>query len=167
MQRVMIIGQPGSGKSTLARNLGAVTGLPVYHMDQIHWMPGWIERSQDEKLRLAREVFALDRWIFEGGFSLTWPERLARADTLIWLDSNWPVRSWRVFLRTLGGYGRSRPDLPENCPERFSAEFYKWIWDTRHTGRARMRRVFDQTNKPKHRFTSFAQSNAFLKGLAA
>ena len=40
MQRVMIIGQPGSGKSTLAREMGKHTGLPVIHIDTIHWQPG-------------------------------------------------------------------------------------------------------------------------------
>lgn len=42
MQRVMIIGQPGSGKSTLAREMGKHTGLPVVHIDTIHWQPGWV-----------------------------------------------------------------------------------------------------------------------------
>jgi dephospho-CoA kinase len=36
----MIVGQPGAGKSTLARALGVATGLPVVHMDMIHWQPG-------------------------------------------------------------------------------------------------------------------------------
>ncbi|MDF9757302.1 Mg-chelatase subunit ChlI [Pseudomonas hunanensis] len=67
MQRVMIVGQPGSGKSTLARKLGEQTGLPVVHIDTIHWQPGWVERSPDEKTRLCREVEARERWIFEGG----------------------------------------------------------------------------------------------------
>jgi adenylate kinase family enzyme len=56
MQRVMIVGQPGSGKSTLARKLGQRTGLPVIHIDTIHWQPGWVERSWDEKTRLCHEV---------------------------------------------------------------------------------------------------------------
>jgi adenylate kinase family enzyme len=167
MQRVMIIGQPGSGKSTLARDLGAVTRLPVYHMDQIHWMPGWQERPSSDKVRLAREVYARDEWVFEGGFSQTWAQRLDRADTLIWLDTNWPTRVWRVAMRTLRDYGRTRPDLPDDCPEQFSLEFYRWIWDTRHTGRARMRKFFDSAQVSKHRFTSFAQSGAFLQGLAS
>lgn len=56
MQRVMIVGQPGSGKSRLAQALGARTGLPVVHIDTIHWQPGWVERSFNEKTRLCHEV---------------------------------------------------------------------------------------------------------------
>lgn len=47
LKRIMIIGQPGSGKSTLAKLLGEITGLPVVHIDTIHWQTGWVERSQD------------------------------------------------------------------------------------------------------------------------
>ena len=54
MQRVMILGQPGSGKSTLAQKLGACTGLPVFHIDNIHWSPGWVERPSDEKTASAQ-----------------------------------------------------------------------------------------------------------------
>ena len=50
MKRVMIIGQPGSVKSTLARFLGERTGLPVVHIDKIHWKPGWNERETLELL---------------------------------------------------------------------------------------------------------------------
>ena len=134
----MIIGQPGSGKSTLARQLGVVTRLAVYHIDMIHWQPGWVERDRAEKTRLCQEVQARTHWIFEGGHSATWPERLARADTLIWLDVGLPRRLLRVVRRTVLGYGRTRRDLPSNCPERFSLEFYQFIWRTRHTARARM-----------------------------
>lgn len=139
IRRVMIIGQPGSGKSTLARLLGEATGLPVKHVDHIHWMPGWQERDSAEKARLCREIHAREHWIFEGGHSVTWPERLARADLLIWLDVPLAVRAFRVARRTLRDYGRTRPDLPENCPERFDGEFWRWIWQTRRSGRANCR----------------------------
>lgn len=67
MQRIMIVGKPGSGKSTLAREMGAGTGLPVVHIDHIHWQTGWVERSHEEKTRLCREVEAAEAWVFEGG----------------------------------------------------------------------------------------------------
>ncbi|WP_371168417.1 AAA family ATPase [Aliiroseovarius sp. 2305UL8-7] len=135
MKRVMVIGQPGSGKSTLARELGKRTGLPVIHIDKIHWMPGWVERDREEKTRLCREVHARAQWIFEGGHSVTWPERLSRCDTLVWLDVPLGLRVWRVFWRTFKDYGRSRVDLPDDCPERFSFEFYRYIWKTRHSAK--------------------------------
>jgi adenylate kinase family enzyme len=40
MRRIMIVGQPGSGKSWLAGQIGKRLGLPVHHMDHIHWQPG-------------------------------------------------------------------------------------------------------------------------------
>lgn len=164
MRRVMVIGQPGSGKSTLARDLGTVTGLPVFHIDHIHWQPGWIERSRDDKTRLCSEVHARPAWIFEGGHSATWPERLARCDTLIWLDLNWPLRLTRVLRRTLRHYGQSRPDLPEDCPEQFSPEFLRWIWNTRHSGRALCRRLFDgaPADKVVVRLTSGRAARAWI-----
>ncbi len=142
MQRVMIIGQPGSGKSTLARKLGERTGLPVVHIDTIHWQPGWIERSRDEKTRLCHEVEARERWIFEGGHSTTWNNRLARADMLIWIDRAAPLRFWRVLLRTMLNRGRSRPDLPDNCPELLTnlPEFFRFMWRTKTSSREAIKR---------------------------
>ena len=56
MKRVMIIGDGGSGKSTLARLLGAQTGLPVHHLDQVFWMPDWTPRPEAEKLEMVAEI---------------------------------------------------------------------------------------------------------------
>ncbi len=137
----MIVGQPGSGKSTLARALGQITGLPVVHVDHIHWQPGWVERPRDEKTRLCLEVEAREAWIFEGGHSATWANRLARADTLIWLDLPVALRFWRIVKRTVIWHGRSRPDLPENCPEGFHREtlpFWHYVWRTRNSARAKL-----------------------------
>lgn len=148
MKRVMIIGQPGSGKSTLARKLGELTGLPVMHIDQIHWKSGWIERSDKEKAKLIANVHAQKKWIFEGGHSRSYPERIARADTCIWLDFPFGVRLWRVFNRIVSYYGTDRPDLPEGCPERFNWEFFVWIVSTRKTGRIASQAIID--NPPPH-----------------
>ena len=107
MKRVMIVGGPGSGKSTLARMLGEITGLPIFHMDHIHWKPGWVERTQDEKNHLTHEVHLREEWIFEGNHSRTYTERIKRADTLIWLGFPVALRLWRVLRRSVVSYGQN------------------------------------------------------------
>lgn len=143
MERIMIVGQPGSGKSTLAHALGELTGLPVIHIDKIHWQPGWIERSKAEKTRLCQEAEQQSRWIFEGGHSTTWLSRVARADMLVWLDRPVGLRLWRVLRRAVTGLGRTRPDMADGCPERLRSlpEFIHYIWTTRNSANAKISRL--------------------------
>ena len=167
MKRVMIIGGAGSGKSTLARKLGVLTGLPVEHIDQIHWKPGWVERADEEKAVLISRVHARDSWIFEGGNSRSYPDRIARADTCIWLDFPLHIRLWRVLKRIWRDYGKTRPDLPPGCPEQFDWEFITWIISTRHTGRIMQHAIID--NPPQHltvhHLTNLKEVEKFLAGV--
>jgi len=169
MKRVMIVGQPGSGKSTLARELGERTGLPVTHVDHIHWQPGWIERPRPARVEMALAVERGPEWVFEGGLSDTYDHRLSRADTLIILDLPLWLRAWRVLRRTLRHYGRTRPDLPADCPERFDAEFWRWIWDTRHTAAAKNRALIGQAGPgvSVHHLTGPRAVRRFLSTLDA
>ncbi|WP_321499603.1 AAA family ATPase [Breoghania sp.] len=164
MRRAMIIGQPGSGKSTLARALGQITDLPVIHIDQILWQTGWIQRSRPEIDALCLEAHARPCWIFEGGHSSTWAQRLERCDTLIWLDVPLARRLYRVLLRTLRHHGRTRPDLTPGCHEHFDTEFLVWMWNTRNSAREKMRRLYETApaDKALYRFTRFAEVDRFL-----
>ncbi|SIN81887.1 Adenylate kinase [Vannielia litorea] len=140
----MIVGGPGSGKSTLARALGALTGLPVFHMDHIHYAPGWVPRDAEVKDWMSREVHRQPRWIFEGGHSRTYADRLARANLLIWLDLPVGLRLWRVWCRTWRYLGKTRPDLPAGCTERLdrgAVDFWLFIWRTRHSSRAKLAEI--------------------------
>ena len=167
MRRVMIVGGPGSGKSTLARAIGARTGLPVFHMDRIHYRPNWVERSREEKDRLTREVHGRDAWIFEGGHSRTYAERIERADTLIWLDIPVALRLWRILRRWVHYHGRTRPDLPPGCTERVSLEFVAFILRTRRSARAKQEALW--RDPPDHvrayRLRSRRDVRRFLDGL--
>ncbi|MEM7566185.1 MAG: hypothetical protein AAF321_03040 [Pseudomonadota bacterium] len=130
-------------------------------------MPDWRERSHDEKLRMVRDIQASDAWILEGGFSTTYEERAARADTIVHLDAPVLPRLWRVTVRSIRYWGRARPDLPEGCLERFGwhqVEFYRFILRTRHTSRAR---IIDLKHRvgPNTRVAtlySFQEQNAFV-----
>ncbi|MDW3222717.1 MAG: AAA family ATPase [Paracoccaceae bacterium] len=170
MQRVMIVGGSGSGKSTLARFLGVRTGLPVYHMDHIHWTPGWVARATPERKAMALKIEESPKWIFEGGFSTTYDHRATRADCLIWLDLPVSLRLWRVTYRMLRYYGRQRPDMAEGCQEGLhseTAEFYRWIWRTRSSHRARLVRLIqDHPHLNVHQLTKTAQVTSFMDSFA-
>lgn len=127
MERIMIIGGPGSGKSTLARALSDQLGLPAHHIDQLHFKAGWVEVPPEERDAKVREIVARPKWIIDGNYSSTAEDRMARADTLIWLDIPLWRRLWRVARRTLRHYGQSRPDLPDGCLERISWAFIHYI----------------------------------------
>lgn len=127
MERVLIIGPCGSGKSTLARELAPRMGLPLIHMDQLGWKAGWVETDKTTlNARLAAAV-AGERWLIEGNYGSTLAPRLERADTVIYLD--FPIRLclWRLVKRIITHRGRSRPDMPEGCPERFDAAFLWYV----------------------------------------
>ncbi|MEM8851485.1 MAG: AAA family ATPase, partial [Pseudomonadota bacterium] len=99
--------------------------------------------------------------------SQTWSERMDRADTLIWIDLPVTLRFWRVTKRVLRWYGRTRPDLPDGCPERFDIEFIGYIWRTRRTGRARCAALMAEAGADKavHHLRSRRDVSGYLAAL--
>ncbi len=171
MRRVMIVGGSGSGKSTLARELGALTGLPVIHMDTLFWEPGWTMAEEQTFLSRVRTAIAGDRWVIDGNYSRTWPERVARADTVVFLDLPTWVRLWRVISRTVRGYGRPRPDLGAGCPERIDLGFvFGWVLCYRSLGRPKALGLMSADGLAHHATRHHLQSRqavrAFLSALS-
>lgn len=144
MQRIVIIGCGGAGKSTLARKLGEKTGLPVVHLDSIFWLPGWVEMNRDEFDRKIRAEMAKEAWIIDGNYNRTMPERVARCDTIIYLDFPRIVCLYGIFKRLLTNIGKTRPDMGEGCPERVDWEFLKWVWNYNKDKRERNYRLLNE-----------------------
>lgn len=128
MQRILVIGCSGGGKSTLARRLGTKLGLPVVHLDVLWWQPGWVPLGHEKLRPLVEKVVAEEGWVVDGNFSDTFPMRLARADTVIWIDRPRLVSFARAFGRFLKLRGQPREDVGEGCPEKFDLEFARYIW---------------------------------------
>ena len=141
MERIMIIGCGRSGKSTLAQQLRKKTGLPVVHLDQLFWTPGWVSVSKEEFDRRHREALAREKWIMDGNFDRTIPERIARCDTVVYLDFSRLACLMGVAKRILTTYGKVRPDMGEGCPERFDWEFLQWVWNFNKNKRERNYRL--------------------------
>ncbi|MEM8592474.1 MAG: hypothetical protein AAGF13_08085 [Pseudomonadota bacterium] len=168
MNRVMVIGQPGAGKSTLAIMLGEKTGLPIVHLDHIHWKPGWVPRPLEEKILLVRAEEEKPRWIIEGGLKRTSETRLARADTLVWINVGLARRLWRVIARSWRYRGQSRPDLTEGCPEQFgwiTVEFVWFILKTARSAKRRMARDFAAFDGEKIELRTIADVEDWLGSL--
>ena len=138
MERIMIIGCGGSGKSTLARQLGEKLKLPVVHLDQLFWRPGWVSISKDEFDRVHEAALAEEKWIMDGNFDRTIPRRLERCDTVIYLDFSRFACLLGVVKRVLTTYGKVRPDMGEGCPERMDLDFLKWVWNFNKNKRERI-----------------------------
>lgn len=128
MKRIAIIGSSGAGKSTLARQLGAILGIDVIHLDSVYWKPGWVETPRNEWIKIQEELVRRDRWIIDGNYGATLDVRLAAADTVIFLDFPRAVCLWRAVRRRFQNRGKTRPDMGPGCPEKLDWDFLKWIW---------------------------------------
>ena len=144
MERVIIIGCGGAGKSTLAQKMGQKTGLPVVHLDKLFWKPGWVESTEAEIDEKIRQEMEKPRWIMDGNYNRTMQQRMARCDTVIYLDFSRAACLWGVFRRVITNYGKVRPDMCEGCPERFDWEFVQWIWNFNKTKREKYYRMLNE-----------------------
>ncbi len=137
MQRIAVWGCSGAGKSTLARDLGALLGLPVRHLDQAFWLPGWVESDRERFAAIQRQWVAEDSWVIDGNYSSTYDLRLARADAVVLLDLPRRTCLRRVLWRWARGRGRTRATIARDCPERLDGEFLRYVWGYRRTHRPR------------------------------
>ena len=137
MERILIIGCGGAGKSTLARQLGDKLQIPVVHLDKLFWKPGWVEETPEEFDRKLAVELENPRWIMDGNFNRTMPQRVAKCDTIIYLDFSRVACLLGVLKRVITTYGTVRPDMGEGCPERVDLEFLKWVWNYNRDKRER------------------------------
>lgn len=144
MQRVLVIGPSGAGKSTFARQLGERTGLPVTHLDQLYWEPGWVKAENEVYLTRLKQVVDSPRWIIDGSNPSTLDLRLPRADRVVLFERSRLAALWRVAKRVIGTYGRVRADMAEGCPERFDWEFVQYIWTFERKQRPRIVAALDR-----------------------
>lgn len=144
IERICIVGCSGTGKSTLARLLGERLGLPVVHLDQLFWQSGWVGVDRATEVARQQAAVALPRWIIDGNFGSTMAIRFPRSQAIVWLDLPTHAALWGILRRVAHTRGRSRPDLPEGCPERFDWPFTKWVLEFRSKHRQLIQSMIDR-----------------------
>lgn len=143
MQRVLVVGCAGAGKSSFARRLAGATGLPLVHLDQHYWRSGWVEPEKEDWQAQVEALAAEPRWIMDGNYGGSLDIRFRRADAVFVLDMPRRLCLWRVVLRTCRHLGRTRADMTEGCPERFDAEFLRYVWTYGRDHRPRLQKALD------------------------
>ena len=144
MERILIIGCGGAGKSTLARKIGEKTDIPVVHLDQLWWKPGWLESDREEFDRRLQMELEKPKWIMDGNFDRTIPQRVAYCDTVIYMDFSRVACLLGVLKRVITNYGKVRADMPEGCPEKWDLDFLGWVWNYNKNKREKNYRLLNE-----------------------
>ncbi|MBQ8599543.1 MAG: DNA topology modulation protein FlaR [Oscillospiraceae bacterium] len=168
--KIAIMGFSGCGKSTLARKLGEQYGLPVLHMDSIHFEENWVEKPRERELAEVRDFLDShsDGWVIDGNYgALERERRLEEADRIILLELNRFVCLWRILKRWLTYKGSTRPDMAAGCKEKVDWEFIRWVL---HDGRTAKKkadydRIAAQYPEKVIRIKSIKQQKSFLRSM--
>lgn len=124
MKRVLVIGCSGAGKSTFARQLKALTGLPLFHLDLIWHLPDRTHIPREEFDARLLEILNQETWIIDGDYSRTLETRLQRCDTVFLLDYPLEVCLSGIASRV----GKPRADMPW-VEQEVDEEFKNWVLD--------------------------------------
>lgn len=159
MLRVLVTGNAGAGKSSLGNTLAHALGLPYIGLDSIVWNPGWVSTPRHEREDTERSIALTSKWVVDGVSNVL----LDAADTVVFLDFPRRTCFWRAFKRNIPYLFRSRPGLPERCPEILIVpKLVKIIW--RFPKRVRPQILKASRSADKHFFhiRTDAELNAFL-----
>ena len=131
--KIAIIGYSGAGKSTLARQLGTYYQIPVLHLDQVNFLPGWKDRELSDSRHSIAAFMKQPSWVIDGNWKKFLQERrLKEADQILFLNFPRFYCLLQVIKRYRKYKGCTRPDMGDGCTEKLDAAFIRWIlWEGR------------------------------------
>ncbi|PPA70356.1 AAA family ATPase [Jeotgalibacillus proteolyticus] len=147
-QKIHIIGSVGSGKTTLAKKLSSRLSIPFYELDNVVWerdsVNGDRRRAEKEREEYLTDLTNKESWIIEGVHNEEWVgESLRKAELIIYLDTRYSVRTFRIIKRFL--LQRLKIEKANYKPTvEIFLKMFKW------------NRYFEEVGKPNF-FTAFGQ----------
>ena len=151
-KKIAIIGNAGSGKSVLSKKLQPIFKLPVYHLDQYFWKPGWIEPDPQEYKQIHDAICNKEEWIIDGMNLRLLDYRASQADMIIFLNLPRAICFWRIFKRTYHYYGTVTPSSAPECNERVNRayfKFLKWVWNFKNRYPNKINEILKQYSSTK------------------
>lgn len=125
--KLVILGNSGSGKTWLATKIALARATPIIHFDELYWAPGGFSKKREasEISGLIGSSLQAPEWIAEGVFGDLAEAYLGDADTLIWLDIDWPTCQRRLEKR--GTESKTHMNRPQSVAD--FDKLIKWAAD--------------------------------------
>ncbi len=160
MKRVLITGNAGSGKTYLSSQLHNILDIQHYSLDSIVWKSGWQITPTKEKNVKIEELIKKDEWIIDG-VSLKVQEA---ADCVVFLDCSRFTSYRRAFRRNLPYMFKSRPGLPNECPEfKIIPRLITIIWNfSTKVKPSILKKLTESKNQEIYHLKTRAEVNKFL-----
>jgi len=139
MNKIIVIGCPGSGKTTLSNKLGEKLGIQVYHLDD------WQTLPKEDFINKQNELMEGDKWVIDGNFVKTIGNRIAKADTVVFLDLSKKIVCWRFLKRSFKDFNRERGESAGSyLKEKWGVLRYIWNFP-----RVEIYRIIEQCRQDK------------------
>jgi len=117
MRKIAVFGKPGGGKSTLSKAIASKTDIPLHALDLLEFETGGIRVPEDVYLERHAGILRQDAWLIEGlGTLATFRQRLAEADTLVYVDRPMWQHCWWVSKRFVLSPFRKPESWPDGSP---------------------------------------------------
>ncbi len=66
-------------------------------LDELHWLPDWKGRTDEELFPLLKEELSCDSWVLDGNYKRTEKIKWSEVDLVVWVD----LPFWRTFKQVL------------------------------------------------------------------
>lgn len=167
MQRIAIIGCGGSGKTTVGHQLAALIGAPLTHLDAVYYDADWNPLPQKEFAAIQDKLVAEPQWVIDGNFASTMHIRLAKADTVIFLDIPPLVCLWGILQRRVRYRGGQHAE--QGVYDRIHWGFIRYVLSYRRQMRPKVRALIAKhaTHASVITLTSRRAARRFLAGLSS
>lgn len=144
--------------------------IPLYHLDQYFWKPGWQEPDRAEFEKIHNTLCDQDSWIIEGMAIRFAQYRFAKADIIIFLDVPRYLCFYRMFKRVFNHFGTVYFSSAPGCPERGpSWKFLQFMWQFRHKQREAIRQLLAHhaAHKKIYVLNQYDKKGPFIQALLA
>lgn len=157
--KIIVIGCSGGGKSTFSKQLAKITGLPLYNLDKVYWLPDKSHLERPVFIKKQKEIMNNGEWIIDGNYRGTMEHRIKRCELVYFFDMPADVCIKGVLTRNI-----NRDDI--TCALEPDEELINDIKTYAETARPKVLKLFEKyPNVKVITFKSHKEVDGYLEDL--